>query len=86
MDKHSNCTKVLYMMMWECCHAVPSQKPTFNQLVEDLDHIVALPSNQEYLDLSMLLPDIFVVRVGLCLCGYLFGGLLKDYFLPFSRL
>ncbi|XP_059992577.1 fibroblast growth factor receptor 1 isoform X7 [Lagenorhynchus albirostris] len=53
MDKPSSCTNELYMMMRDCWHAVPSQRPTFKQLVEDLDRIVALTSNQEYLDLSM---------------------------------
>ncbi|XP_028922257.1 fibroblast growth factor receptor 1 isoform X7 [Ornithorhynchus anatinus] len=53
MDKPSNCTNDLYMMMRDCWHAVPSQRPTFKQLVEDLDRIVALTSNQEYLDLSV---------------------------------
>ncbi|RLV88692.1 hypothetical protein DV515_00015384 [Chloebia gouldiae] len=53
MDKPSNCTNELYMMMRDCWHAVPSQRPTFKQLVEDLDRIVAMTSNQEYLDLSM---------------------------------
>ncbi|XP_072255892.1 fibroblast growth factor receptor 1 isoform X1 [Pyxicephalus adspersus] len=53
MDKPSNCTNELYMMMRDCWHAVPCQRPTFVQLVEDLDRIVALSSNQEYLDLAM---------------------------------
>ncbi|XP_078522443.1 fibroblast growth factor receptor 1 isoform X1 [Lissotriton helveticus] len=53
MDKPGNCTNELYMMMRDCWHAVPSQRPTFKQLVEDLDRIVAMTSNQEYLDLSM---------------------------------
>ncbi|NXM71146.1 FGFR1 factor, partial [Serilophus lunatus] len=56
MDKPTNCTNELYMMMRDCWHAVPSQRPTFKQLVEDLDRIVAMTSNQvgeEYLDLSM---------------------------------
>lgn len=53
MDKPSNCTNELYMMMRDCWHAVPSQRPTFKQLVEDLDRIVAMTSNQEYLDLSV---------------------------------
>ncbi|XP_029459803.1 fibroblast growth factor receptor 1 isoform X5 [Rhinatrema bivittatum] len=53
MDKPSNCTNELYMMMRDCWHAVPSQRPTFKHLVEDLDRIVAMTSNQEYLDLSV---------------------------------
>ncbi|KAM9313132.1 fibroblast growth factor receptor 1 [Gastrophryne carolinensis] len=53
MDKPTNCTNELYMMMRDCWHAVPCQRPTFVQLVEDLDRILALSSNQEYLDLAM---------------------------------
>ncbi|XP_018417451.1 PREDICTED: fibroblast growth factor receptor 1 isoform X4 [Nanorana parkeri] len=53
MDKPTNCTNELYMMMRDCWHAVPCQRPTFVQLVEDLDRIVAISSNQEYLDLAM---------------------------------
>lgn len=35
-----------YMMMRDCWHAVPSQRPTFKQLVEDLDRCLAMTSNQ----------------------------------------
>uniref|UniRef100_A0A8C3IFQ0 Fibroblast growth factor receptor n=1 Tax=Chrysemys picta bellii TaxID=8478 RepID=A0A8C3IFQ0_CHRPI len=52
MDKPSNCTHELYMLMRECWHAVPSQRPTFKQLVEGLDKILAAVS-EEYLDLSV---------------------------------
>uniref|UniRef100_A0A803YQH7 Fibroblast growth factor receptor 4 n=1 Tax=Meleagris gallopavo TaxID=9103 RepID=A0A803YQH7_MELGA len=52
MDCPSNCTHELYMLMRECWHAVPSQRPTFKQLVEGLDKILAAIS-EEYLDLSM---------------------------------
>ncbi|XP_049552445.1 fibroblast growth factor receptor 2 isoform X8 [Orcinus orca] len=41
----------VYMMMRDCWHAVPSQRPTFKQLVEDLDRILTLTTNEEYLDL-----------------------------------
>uniref|UniRef100_A0A8C3RD35 Fibroblast growth factor receptor 2 n=2 Tax=Neoaves TaxID=3078114 RepID=A0A8C3RD35_9PASS len=51
MDKPANCTNELYMMMRDCWHAVPSHRPTFKQLVEDLDRILTLTTN-EYLDLS----------------------------------
>ncbi|XP_042557344.1 fibroblast growth factor receptor 2 isoform X12 [Dipodomys merriami] len=51
MDKPANCTNELYMMMRDCWHAVPSQRPTFKQLVEDLDRILTLTTNEEYLDL-----------------------------------
>ncbi|XP_025047569.1 fibroblast growth factor receptor 4 isoform X2 [Alligator sinensis] len=52
MDKPANCTHELYMLMRECWHAAPSQRPTFKQLVEALDKILAAVS-EEYLDLSM---------------------------------
>ncbi|KAM3913094.1 fibroblast growth factor receptor 2 isoform 2-T2 [Leptodactylus fuscus] len=52
MDKPGNCTNELYMMMRDCWHAIPSHRPTFKQLVEDLDRILTLTSNEEYLDLS----------------------------------
>lgn len=35
-----------YMMMRDCWHAVPSQRPTFKQLVEDLDRCLAMTANQ----------------------------------------
>uniref|UniRef100_F6U520 Fibroblast growth factor receptor n=1 Tax=Equus caballus TaxID=9796 RepID=F6U520_HORSE len=44
MDKPANCTHDLYMIMRECWHAVPSQRPTFKQLVEDLDRILTVTS------------------------------------------
>ncbi|XP_072413578.1 fibroblast growth factor receptor 2-like isoform X9 [Chiloscyllium punctatum] len=52
MDKPANCTNDLYMMMRDCWHAIPSQRPTFKQLVEDLDRILTLTSSADYLDLS----------------------------------
>uniref|UniRef100_A0AAR2J506 Fibroblast growth factor receptor n=1 Tax=Pygocentrus nattereri TaxID=42514 RepID=A0AAR2J506_PYGNA len=55
MDRPSTCTHELYMMMRDCWHAVPSQRPTFKQLVEDLDRTLSMTSNQEYLDLSVSL-------------------------------
>ncbi|XP_036384171.1 fibroblast growth factor receptor 1b [Megalops cyprinoides] len=52
MDRPASCTPQLYMIMKECWHAVPCQRPTFAQLVEDLDRILTMSSNQEYLDLA----------------------------------
>uniref|UniRef100_A0A673UDT9 Fibroblast growth factor receptor 3 n=1 Tax=Suricata suricatta TaxID=37032 RepID=A0A673UDT9_SURSU len=52
MDKPANCTHDLYMIMRECWHAAPSQRPTFKQLVEDLDRILTVTATDEYLDLS----------------------------------
>ncbi|XP_037685168.1 fibroblast growth factor receptor 3 isoform X8 [Choloepus didactylus] len=53
MDKPANCTHDLYTVMRECWHAAPSQRPTFKQLVEDLDRVLAVTSTDEYLDLSV---------------------------------
>ncbi|XP_007235296.1 fibroblast growth factor receptor 1-A isoform X2 [Astyanax mexicanus] len=55
MDRPTTCTHELYMMMRDCWHAIPSQRPTFKQLVEDLDRTLSMTSNQEYLDLSVSL-------------------------------
>ncbi|RXM29887.1 Fibroblast growth factor receptor 3 [Acipenser ruthenus] len=54
MDKPANCTHELYMIMRECWHAVPSQRPTFKQLVEDHDRVLTMTSTDEYLDLSVV--------------------------------
>lgn len=40
-----------YMIMRECWHAVPSQRPTFKQLVEDLDRVLTVTST----DVSLVL-------------------------------
>ncbi|XP_055518101.1 fibroblast growth factor receptor 1-like isoform X4 [Leucoraja erinacea] len=73
MDKPSNCTQELYMTMRDCWHVMPSQRPTFKQLVEDLDRILAITSNQEYLDLSVSLdqysPNFPDTRSSTCSSG-----------------
>uniref|UniRef100_UPI00398F2157 fibroblast growth factor receptor 4-like isoform X1 n=1 Tax=Pristiophorus japonicus TaxID=55135 RepID=UPI00398F2157 len=51
MDKPSNCTHELYLLTRECWHAVSSQRPTFKQLVAELDKVLTSISD-EYLDLS----------------------------------
>jgi len=40
------CISYSYMMMRDCWQAVPSQRPTFKQLVEDLDRILTLTTNE----------------------------------------
>lgn len=44
--------------MRECWHAVPSQRPTFKQLVEDLDRILTVTST----DVSAAVPHPAVGR------------------------
>ncbi|KAH1175306.1 hypothetical protein KIL84_008180 [Mauremys mutica] len=53
LDKPANCTHDLYMIMKECWHVVPSERPTFKQLVEDLDRVLTVTTTEEYLDLSV---------------------------------
>ncbi|XP_068608761.1 fibroblast growth factor receptor 1b [Brachionichthys hirsutus] len=53
MEKPFTCTQELYLTMRDCWHAVPSHRPTFQQLVEDLDRTLSRMANQEYLDLSV---------------------------------
>uniref|UniRef100_A0A8C1RLI1 Fibroblast growth factor receptor n=1 Tax=Cyprinus carpio TaxID=7962 RepID=A0A8C1RLI1_CYPCA len=73
MDRPSTCTHELYMMMRDCWHAVPSQRPTFKHLVEDLDRTLSMTSNQEYLDLSVSLdqfsPNFPDTRSSTCSSG-----------------
>uniref|UniRef100_A0A673H9F0 Fibroblast growth factor receptor n=1 Tax=Sinocyclocheilus rhinocerous TaxID=307959 RepID=A0A673H9F0_9TELE len=59
MDRPSACTQEIYLMMKDCWHAVPTQRPTFKQLVEDLDRTLSVISNQEYLDLSVPLEPMY---------------------------
>ncbi|XP_051973463.1 fibroblast growth factor receptor 1-A-like [Xyrauchen texanus] len=59
MDRPSICTQELYLMMKDCWNAVPTHRPTFKQLVEDLDRTLSMISNQEYLDLSVPLDPIY---------------------------
>ncbi|KAK7073865.1 hypothetical protein SK128_023184, partial [Halocaridina rubra] len=53
MEKPTNCSLEIYMIMRECWRYQPTQRPTFRELVEDLDRILTLSSTVEYLDLSM---------------------------------
>uniref|UniRef100_A0A671L2L0 Fibroblast growth factor receptor n=2 Tax=Sinocyclocheilus anshuiensis TaxID=1608454 RepID=A0A671L2L0_9TELE len=59
MDRPSACTQEIYLMMKDCWHAVLTQRPTFKQLVEDLDRTLSMISNQEYLDLSVPLEPMY---------------------------
>uniref|UniRef100_A0A8C5F7R5 receptor protein-tyrosine kinase n=1 Tax=Gadus morhua TaxID=8049 RepID=A0A8C5F7R5_GADMO len=52
MERPSSCTAELYGLMTACWRSGPSQRPTFHQLVLDLDHTLSQITNKEYLDLS----------------------------------
>jgi len=49
------CGRFRYMIMRECWHAVPSQRPTFRQLVEDHDRVLSMTSTDVSLPAQRLL-------------------------------
>ena len=56
MEKPSRCSLNIYMLMRQCWHFDSTARPTFSEIVENLDKILQLTStttNEEYLDLSM---------------------------------
>ncbi|XP_067643570.1 fibroblast growth factor receptor homolog 1 [Eurosta solidaginis] len=57
MEKPARCSLNIYMLMRQCWHFDANVRPTFVEIVENLDKILQLASNhatnEEYLDLSM---------------------------------
>ena len=52
MEKHDQCSTELYLLMRDCWHFYPNQRPTFTELVEDLQRILKISCEEEYLDLG----------------------------------
>lgn len=52
MEKPPCCSLDIYMLMRECWSYQPNERPTFSELVEDLDRILTITANEEYLDLG----------------------------------
>lgn len=57
MEKPQGCSLEVYVIMRECWNQSPYQRPTFTELVEDLDRILTFATDQEYLDLSIPVLD-----------------------------
>ncbi|XP_013166263.1 PREDICTED: fibroblast growth factor receptor homolog 1-like isoform X2 [Papilio xuthus] len=53
MEKPPCCSLEIYMLMRECWSFSPGDRPSFTELVEDLDKILTVTANQEYLDLGL---------------------------------
>ncbi|XP_044256140.1 fibroblast growth factor receptor homolog 1-like isoform X2 [Tribolium madens] len=53
MEKPPCCSLEIYILMRECWSYKPNERPTFSQLVEDLDRILTITANEEYLDLGL---------------------------------
>jgi len=57
MEKPISCSLEVYLLMRECWQYNPMERPTFNELVEDLDRILTITSNEEYLELGFESPE-----------------------------
>ena len=53
MEKPAQCSMELYLLMRDCWHFYPNQRPTFTELVEDLQRILKISCEDEYLDLGL---------------------------------
>ncbi|XP_018351954.1 PREDICTED: fibroblast growth factor receptor homolog 1-like isoform X2 [Trachymyrmex septentrionalis] len=53
MEKPPCCSIEIYMLMRDCWSYQHSERPTFVELVEDLDRILTITANEEYLDLGL---------------------------------
>lgn len=53
MERPASCSIDIYMIMRECWNAEPNQRPTFSELVEDLDRILTHAREVDYLDMMM---------------------------------
>ena len=51
MERPSSCSIDIYMIMRECWNAEPTQRPSFTELVEDLDRILTNARDVDYLDM-----------------------------------
>jgi len=57
MEKPVSCSLEVYLLMRECWQYNPMERPTFGELVEDMDRILTLTSSEEYLELGFESPD-----------------------------
>ncbi|CAG9816876.1 unnamed protein product [Phaedon cochleariae] len=53
MEKPPCCSLEIYMLMRETWSYQPNERPVFSELVEDLDRILTITANEEYLDLGL---------------------------------
>ncbi|XP_078587238.1 fibroblast growth factor receptor 2-like isoform X6 [Branchiostoma floridae x Branchiostoma japonicum] len=52
MERPQNCSAEMYELMRWCWQANPNTRPNFNILVENLDRMLTLSANEDYLDLE----------------------------------
>jgi hypothetical protein len=46
MEAPTNCSREVYILMRDCWKAIPSERPTFKEIVEELDHFLSINSGQ----------------------------------------
>lgn len=57
MERPLNCTDDMYTLMLNCWKEIPSKRPTFSQLIEDLERMLLDASSTEYIDLQPIQPE-----------------------------
>ncbi|XP_065649479.1 fibroblast growth factor receptor-like isoform X4 [Hydra vulgaris] len=57
MEKPLNCTDDMYALMLNCWKEIPLKRPTFSQLIEDLEKMLLDASSTEYIDLQPIQPE-----------------------------
>ena len=53
MEKPAHCTTEVYLLMRDCWNFYPNQRPTFTEVAEDLQQILKISCQEEYLDLGL---------------------------------
>ncbi|XP_058060783.1 fibroblast growth factor receptor homolog 1-like [Anopheles bellator] len=53
MEKPPLCSVEIHLFMRECWHYRPEERPTFSEIVQYLDRLMSVTSNEEYLDLGL---------------------------------
>ncbi|KAJ8683574.1 hypothetical protein QAD02_019366 [Eretmocerus hayati] len=53
MEKPPCCSIDMYMLMRDCWSYQPEERPVFTEIVEELDRVLTITANEEYLDLGL---------------------------------
>jgi len=72
MEAPVNCSREIYILMRECWRERPLERPTFKELVEELDHFLTINSSQ--VGFFSILKSNFSVSTYLCI-QYFFANL-----------
>nr|XP_018909125.1 PREDICTED: fibroblast growth factor receptor homolog 1-like isoform X2 [Bemisia tabaci] len=53
MEKPPYCSLEIYLLMRDCWSYQPSERPHFSEIVQEIDKILTVTTNEEYLDLGL---------------------------------